>query len=172
MNSSEDFLYLVVSSYITGAAMEVLGMKSLDDCPISLPEDFWLYDEHDRKQKMDIILAEVMRYTNLKYNDPHLPSTDKVFMYCKQLMSIGSLYLEFADAVKEGDGDRIKRCWKYLMVIHHNSNRVNFAKEAVILLHQHEHLSPKQAEQLLYNRFITQLVFQEEIYLQIYSWST
>ena len=78
---------------------------------------------------------------------------DLVFLYAKQLFSIGSIYLEFADGIREGDGDRVIRCWRYMMLIFHNANRFNYAKEAVLLLYQYQYqLSPKQAEQLIYNR--------------------
>lgn len=57
--------------------------------------------------------------------------------------------MEFADAIKEGDGDRV--C---LMVIH-NSDCRNYAKEAALLLYQLQYLlSPQQAERVLYDRFV------------------
>jgi hypothetical protein len=41
------------------------------------------------------------------------------------------------------------------MLILHNSNRKNYAIEAVLLLHQLQYiLSPQEAEQLLFNRFL------------------
>ena len=40
---------------------------------------------------------------------------DTVFEYATDLMSLGMLYLEFRDAVREGDGSRVMRCWKYLL---------------------------------------------------------
>ena len=63
--------------------------------------------------------------------------------------------MEFADGIKEGDGERVIRCWKFLMVIFHNSNRNNYAKEAALLLYQYQYLlSPRQAEQVIYSRFV------------------
>ncbi len=63
--------------------------------------------------------------------------------------------MEFVDAIKEGDGERVIRCWKFLLIIFHNSNRKNYAKEAILLLHQYQYLiTPQQAERIIYSRFI------------------
>ena len=47
------------------------------------------------------------------------------------------------------------RCWKYFLVVFHNSNHKNYAKEAVQFLYEQQYLlSPQQAEHILYGRFI------------------
>ena len=47
------------------------------------------------------------------------------------------------------------RCWKYLAIIFRRSDTRNYAKEAVLLLNEFFHLlSPHQADQLIFNRFI------------------
>ena len=110
---------------------------------------------------MDSIPSQIIdRYLDVAYNSslrekqPYSES-DKVLGYVQQLLSLGSMYLEFADAVKEGDGKRIIRCWRYLMVIFRAANRKNYAKEAFHLLYEYQYvLSPSQKEQLLYSRFI------------------
>ena len=35
---------------------------------------------------------------------------DNVFEYAKETLTMGLLLLEFKDAVREGDGDRVLRC--------------------------------------------------------------
>ena len=157
VNACEDFLQLVLYSYITEAVMEVLEMKSTDEWPDSIAEDMWLCSKEERQKKMDEILSIVVdKYVSIEYNT-HCSTTtdDKVLQYSKQLLSLGCIYLEFTDAIREGDGKRILRCWKYLAIIFHNSNRTNYAKEGILLLHQYYYvLSPREMEQLLYNRFI------------------
>ena len=60
-----------------------------------------------------------------------------------------------ADAIKEGDVDRVIRCWQHFLVIFRNSNRKNYAKEAVLFLHQYQYLLPPHlCEQVIYNRFV------------------
>ena len=37
--------------------------------------------------------------------------------YSVQLLRMCCLYMEFADAIREGDGGRVLRCWKYMLPI-------------------------------------------------------
>ena len=39
-----------------------------------------------------------------------------MFNYQCDLMDHGLLYMNFIDAVAEGDGDRIIRCWNFLLL--------------------------------------------------------
>ena len=47
----------------------------------------------------------------------HEISTDNVYAYACEVLSLGLLYFEFRDAIKEGDGERIIRIWKYLLLL-------------------------------------------------------
>ena len=112
--------------------MEILGIKSMEEWPASISEDIWLLDKDERQEMMDSILSRIT-----------------------ELLSIGSLYLEFADPIKTGDGERVIHCWRYFLIIFHNSNRRNYAKEAILLLYQLQYLlSPQEAEQVKYSRFV------------------
>lgn len=80
---------------------------------------------------------------------------DKVYVYATELLSLGLLWHAFHDAVKEGDGDRILRYWKILLIIYKSSNNHNYAKEAVNLLLQYYYMfSERQKAQLLWSRCI------------------
>ena len=71
------------------------------------------------------------------------------------VLSIGLFYLEYRDAIKEGDGIRILRCWKYLLKIFFSMHRTNYTAEALTLLMQHSYiLTERQSAQLLYGQFI------------------
>ena len=77
-----------------------------------------------------------------------------MFEYAKEVLSLGLMYMEFQDAIREGDGQRVLRCWKYMLLLCKASNRRNYALEGLNLLFQYyNYLSPR-AEQLLYSRFI------------------
>ena len=68
---------------------------------------------------------------------------------------MGCFYMEFVDAIREGDGGRVLRCWKYMAVMFSNSGNRNYACEAANLLIQYYYiLSPRQASQLLWSRFV------------------
>jgi L1 cell adhesion molecule like protein len=65
------------------------------------------------------------------------------------------LYLEFQDAIREGDGLRVLRCWKYFLPIFRASGRKNYALEALNLIFQVTYyLPPRLRMQLLYSRFV------------------
>lgn len=65
------------------------------------------------------------------------------------MVSLGLLYLDFKDAVREGDGERVLLDWKYLFLLFKASGRKNYAIEAITLLTQyHITLPPNLAEQL------------------------
>ncbi len=71
------------------------------------------------------------------------------------MLSLGLLYLELKDAVREGDGDCDLLEWKYFMLMFKASGRKNYAIEALTLLSQY-HLTfpPNLAEQLKWSRFV------------------
>ena len=72
-----------------------------------------------------------------------------------KLLRLGLFYQEFSDAIREGDGKRVLRCWKYMLPIFSASGSRNYACEAANLLIQHSYtLPPRLAQQLLWSRFV------------------
>ena len=64
--------------------------------------------------------------------------------------------MEFCDAIREGDGERVLRCWQYLLLIFITSGRSNYGIEALRMLSQYEfELIPRQAQELIWNTFIS-----------------
>ena len=49
----------------------------------------------------------------------------KMLVYGKELLSLGMLYLDFSDAIKEGDGTLL-RCWKYILLVFQATNKLFF----------------------------------------------
>ncbi len=75
--------------------------------------------------------------------------------YGKKFLGVGCLYLEFSDTIKEGDGERILRCWRYLLPSFKSSGRKNYSIETVCMLCQFEfELPPRQAQELIWNRCV------------------
>ena len=63
--------------------------------------------------------------------------------------------MEYHDAIKEGDGLRVMRCWKYLLLLFKASQKKNYSIEAFQFLCQYYYyLPPRLAQQLLYSRFV------------------
>jgi len=43
-------------------------------------------------------------------------ATDGIFEYGCGVLNDGLAFLEFRDAIHEGDGERIARCWKVMLL--------------------------------------------------------
>ena len=64
--------------------------------------------------------------------------------------------MEFSDGVQEGDGERVQRCYRYLLPICKSAERRNYAVEVLNMLCQYEFdLPPRQAQELIWSRFIS-----------------
>ena len=80
------------------------------------PQESIASDESDKESEMETE-DESGNESQQKTDDDQSEQeeNDTVFEYATDLMSLGMLYLEFHDAVREGDGSRVMRCWKYLL---------------------------------------------------------
>ena len=58
-------------------------------------------------------------------------SSDDVINHSNDVISLGLFYSNYKDAVKEGDGQRIKLCWKYLLPIFKASDKRNYSGEVL-----------------------------------------
>ena len=72
-------------------------------------------------------------------------------MSMQSLLSHLLLWAEFEDAIKEGRGSRVLRCWKFLLFLKMHVDAI----EGITLLALHQvFLSPHQKEQLPWSRFV------------------
>lgn len=159
VNANEDFIEIVVNSYILVAAMHFLQMSSLDDVPPAshVSPDLWMEDDSVRESVLTKISSSIVDlHVDLKteFSKPPTPC-GTVCDYSNEVISLGLLYLNFKDAVKEGDGDRILIMWKYFLPIFKATGHKNYALEAMTLLTQYfVTLPPNLAAQLKWSRFI------------------
>ena len=80
---------------------------------------------------------------------------DGVFNYASAVLNDGLLLLEYKDAIREGDGERILRCWKLMLLYFKYANHFNYQKEAFLLLASvNAAASPKIASQLKWSRTV------------------
>ena len=124
-----------------------------------IPPAAWLQDDEIRKDTLyDFSSKIVSTFVDIKadFELSCLPKDDdKVLQYSMLVMSIGLLYLEFSDAIKEGDGMRVLRCWRFMLLIFHCTGRTNYSIESFTLLSQYHFLfSRRQRAQLIWGRFI------------------
>ena len=161
-NACEDFIETVTSSHIVAAALSTFGVKSLSETPPDsiIPSGLWMKPKQERKEFLDDLCMQVYdKFICLALNSRSteyvLTDDDSISSYAIQLLRIGCLYMEFADAIREGDGQRVLRCWRYFLLVFHASCSTNYACEAVHFLYQHLYaLSPRLSNQLIWGRFI------------------
>ena len=149
-NACDDFFQTIISGHIISAYQEI-DKADFD------PTIDWMKPDAERKQILLTLSAKIVdKYIDFSYNRrDKTKTTDQVQEYATQILSLGCFYSEYSDAIKEGDGDRILRCWRYLLPIFWNSGRTNYANEALRMLYQHDFtLSPAHAKQLLWGRCI------------------
>ena len=160
-NSCDDFFRMFISASVLAATMEMLEMTSLSCTPSEkvLPDgaSLWTKNKEERKSALDGLAKQVIdKFICFRYNNSKNKSAgDKVYQYHTRLLSLGLFYLEYSDAIKEGDGNRVVRCWRYLLPIFKSSERKNYSIESLHLLCQlHHGLPPRQSAQLVWDRFI------------------
>ncbi len=81
---------------------------------------------------------------------------DYMFNYQCSMLDLGLIIKNFYDAVSEGDGMRVVRCWKYMLpyLKQDGDSSRKYALEALYLLCQvYAILSPRDAHRLIWNRF-------------------
>jgi hypothetical protein len=79
---------------------------------------------------------------------------DGVFNYTSAVLSDGLLLLEFRDAIHEGDGQRILRCWKFMLLYFFSSGHKKYALEAFNLLADVYAAEPRLAHQIMWSRTV------------------
>ena len=78
-----------------------------------------------------------------------------VYEYCREVLSLGLLYLYSKDSVREGDGTRVMVAWKYFMLIFKATKHKNYALEALTMQTQYfMFLPPNLSEQLKWSHFV------------------
>lgn len=138
MNAAEDFMLLLVHTHVVAAAKHLMLNASVT-CV---------------KQLAKQIVDKFVHVPNL--TTKAAPSSDDTIqLYATELLSLGLLWHGFHDAIREADGDRILRYWRFLLVLFKSSSHRNYAKEAVNLLYQyHFTFSERQKAQLIWSRCI------------------
>ena len=138
MNAAEDYMLLLLHAYIMYAGK---------------------FQQASQHRQLTSELAKVIvdKYVSIpNMTDKKAPdSTDTVYLYATEVITLGLLWHGFHDAIKEGDGDRILRYWKFLLIAFKATGHRNYAKEAVNLLYQYYYVfSERKKKQLLWSRCV------------------
>ena len=137
--------------------MTTLDMKSTDDTPEGsiIPHDVAGLSKKEREDILKkVSMSIVDKYVSFQFNSSSTSSACKC-SYFETVLSLGMFYMEYVDSIKEGDGERVHRCWKYLLPIFKSSQRKNYSIEALHFLFEYEYTaSPMHCHQMLWSRFI------------------
>ena len=136
----------------------MLDIRNPDEEPVSLAAIKGNCPDEEKKA----FIYRVSRVIVNKYtvigeallNQKLLDTHDHINNYARVFCHFGSLALEFNDAWKEGDGERIIRCWGIFLLHFHAARRTKYALEALHLKLQLASLPPPLAHQLKWNRFV------------------
>ena len=81
--------------------------------------------------------------------------SDDMYNYQMAFLDYGMVVMNFLDAISEGDGERVIRSWKFLLLYFQNDKgSPKYALEALYLMFQvYALLSPKASHQIIWNRF-------------------
>ena len=158
-NACENFFQVFIEAHIVYAAKTHFKMASLDDTPqmADLPPNFYSMPMSERKTYLyDLCKAMIKEIVSLYHHQQTRScSSDRVYAYASDVLSLGLIYMEYNDAIKEADGNRIIRVWRYLLLIFHNTAHSNYALEALTMLVQYHYIfTPRMKQQLLWNRTI------------------
>ena len=158
VSACEDFFITVIESHIIAAALNVFGMENVDSVPSLnyFPEGCVNFDSLKQRQLLtDAAYAIVEKFVNISCCKVDVQKLDHITEYAQTILSLGLLLMEFNDGIREGDGERIIRCWRYFLPIFKHEGRKNYAIEAFTLLVQHDFLfTPRMAAQLKWNRTV------------------
>lgn len=146
----EDFFLLAVKAHILCAAMQEFGMEELDS---SIPDTLC----KDKKTSIEAVATKIVdKFTDISFPPSKDKKTvDSVQEYAKEVMTMGCYYLEFQDAIREGDGKRVLMFWKFFLPLCRSTRHHNYANEALNMIAQYNYLLPPcLAEQLLQSRFV------------------
>ena len=74
----------------------------------------WMMPDEERKQLLETLTLDAIdTFTNFSFHMCNIPIHQIKCSYHKHLLSLGLFCFEYCDAIREGDGIRVLRCWRY-----------------------------------------------------------
>ena len=94
----------------------MMEMESLDDTPsdrhVADAENVWMLSVEERQDLIQTVAIKIVdMFVDMTFIDNEdCLNTDKANLYSRCLLGLGLFYLEYSDAIREGDGERVLRC--------------------------------------------------------------
>jgi L1 cell adhesion molecule like protein len=159
----EDFFVLVTECHVLELVTNKFNLASLDSTP---SDDHKLFGTHFRKlgkkERSEVfqkaIKEIIYEYTHgfeVEQKNRQLTTSDRVLAYSTEVLTLGLLFMEFCDAIREGDGIRIVRCWRFMLLLFKAKAKRKYAVQAATMLLQYHYLfTERMKHQLLWSRTI------------------
>ena len=142
-HACSDALFTIFKGHIIAAACKEMGLSGPDD---ELTDKLTDKSNTERCTYVINIARKVVdKYTivgDAILNKPTSETDDGIHNYTRQFCHFAALATEFVDGWKEGDADRVLRCWKILLLHLRAAGRTKYALEALTLQFQLKTLSP------------------------------
>ena len=123
-----------------------------------LPESIHSVPVEKQETLLYLAMKDVVaKHICMEFNPTHQPQMcqDGAMEYSRELLSTWMLFLEFHDAIREGDGERVFWWWKFLFLIFMLAGRIKYTVEAFHFMCQRCFLcSERWVKQLLYSQFV------------------
>ena len=149
VDANLEFLNTVIKGHHLASACRVLGITNLDG-KLQVPPGI-LPARYIRRVASQV----VEECTLIDASGEVAKTNDHVYNYARVLCHYGALILEFRDAVAEGDGDRVYRCWRVMLPHFLASRLTKYSLEALRLQFQVKAiLSLQLAHQILWDCFV------------------
>ena len=163
LNACEDFLGVVLEAHIIAAANTMLWSaphQSVCDLAASVVDQY-LQIDLPKPQPRQTQPPRIPRQRGARRRGARQQAAtqqplpvDGIFTYGKEVLTLGLLWLEFNDAIKEGDWEKVFVYWKFLLLVFKHGNCRNYSIEAVNLLYQTHALPPRLVAQPKWGRCI------------------
>ena len=154
-------MQIVLKGHIVAAALHAFNMEDVDDeLPPHILSDLKQSSTQNCQQHYNQIVRNVLEKVVRLPNNPGSAvllseeQPDGVFYYAQEVLTYGLLYAEFEDAIREGDGPRVIRCWRFFLPIFKASNRTKYALEVATLLINLHVLPERLKQQIIWSRFV------------------
>ena len=149
MHACQDALLTVFKGHIVAAACRELNIGGPEgDIKDIIVNMSLLNDLTMKVARRFTVIPEVFLIESV-------PDTgDRVHSYAQVLCHFAAIVHLFTDACKEGDGERVIRCWKLCMLHFHAERKTKYALEALRLQFQLVTLQPNLVHQLTWGRFV------------------
>ena len=149
-----DGLLAIFKGHIVAAACKELGISSPQD---DLPEPAPGGPPHPKISTSELATRVMDQWTIVPeaiLDQPLLETDDGVYNYACVLCHFAAIVTEFIDAWSEGDGPRIIRCWKVMMLHFYTRRNTKYCLEALRLQCDLASLPPHLAHQLTWGRCV------------------